>query len=225
MARPSTITDDQILSAARAVFLERGVQGTTAEVARRAGVAEGSIFKRFPTKHQLFLAALDPGRQDLPWMTSLGDRLGKGDVRAHLVELGLELVGFFRQLMPLWMMSWSSRAPEVVEDCIPVHLREHNSRPVRGIRAFAQYLDGEMRLGRMKRHDCETIARTFAGALQNFVFFELVLRTTNEMPMTAEEFVRNLVSVLWGGLSVPKKKAAAVAARRALPAKRKTVRR
>ena len=49
-----------ILSAARAVFLERGAMGTTSEVAARAGVSEGTIFNRFKSKEMLFRAAMHP---------------------------------------------------------------------------------------------------------------------------------------------------------------------
>mgnify|MGYP001134528590 CR=1 FL=1 len=59
MARPTSIDDDQILTAARAVFLEHGIRGTTLEVAQRAGVSEGSIFKRWKTKEELFHAAMN----------------------------------------------------------------------------------------------------------------------------------------------------------------------
>jgi hypothetical protein len=41
MARPVTISDEQILDAARAVFTEKGPRATTAEIAERAGVSEG----------------------------------------------------------------------------------------------------------------------------------------------------------------------------------------
>ena len=58
MARPTSIKDETIVAAAREVFLERGIQATTAEVAERAGVSEGSVFKRFKTKSELFRAAM-----------------------------------------------------------------------------------------------------------------------------------------------------------------------
>jgi len=54
MARPTVIRDETIIDAAREVFLERGFGATTAEVAVRAGVSEGSIFKRFNSKVDLF---------------------------------------------------------------------------------------------------------------------------------------------------------------------------
>jgi AcrR family transcriptional regulator len=50
MARPSTIFNQQILDAARAEFLAHGfTKASTVDIARRAGVSEGSIFNRFST--------------------------------------------------------------------------------------------------------------------------------------------------------------------------------
>src|SRR5688572_2542562 len=102
MARPVTISDESILEAAREVLLERGQLGTTAEVAQRAGVSEGIIFKRFKTKDELFrraLTLLPP--EDVPWIASLPARVGTGDVRTHLEELALAGVEFFRRIVPL----------------------------------------------------------------------------------------------------------------------------
>src|SRR3954453_13608418 len=106
MARPSHITEEQILGAAREVFLERGFQATTAEVAKRAGVAEGSIFKRFKTKHELFTAAMHLGEPE--WMSFVDKRVGKGEAKQNLIDLGMELLQFFRQIMPLMMMGWAN---------------------------------------------------------------------------------------------------------------------
>lgn len=50
-----------ILEAALKVFTEKGYNGsTTAEIARAAGVAEGTIFRHFATKKELLIAVLKP---------------------------------------------------------------------------------------------------------------------------------------------------------------------
>ncbi|AFM39822.1 transcriptional regulator [Desulfosporosinus acidiphilus SJ4] len=50
-----------ILQAALKVFSENGYKGsTTAEIARQAGVAEGTIFRHFATKKDLLTAVLEP---------------------------------------------------------------------------------------------------------------------------------------------------------------------
>lgn len=49
----------QILTAALLVFSEKGfAQATTAEIARVAGVAEGTIYNYFHSKRELFIAAI-----------------------------------------------------------------------------------------------------------------------------------------------------------------------
>jgi AcrR family transcriptional regulator len=48
----------RILAAASAVFAERGLEASTAEIARRAGVGEATLFRRFPSKDDLIVAIL-----------------------------------------------------------------------------------------------------------------------------------------------------------------------
>src|SRR5262245_46157570 len=107
MARPVSIKDETIITAAREVFLERGIQATTAEVAQRAGVSEGSVFKRFKSKSELFHAAMGDRILEIEWVSSLPERVGRGEVRDNLAELGMQIIAFFRELMPIMMMSWS----------------------------------------------------------------------------------------------------------------------
>jgi AcrR family transcriptional regulator len=49
---------DRVLDAAQECFAERGVDVTVDEVARRAGVGHGTVFRRFPTKEALLDAVL-----------------------------------------------------------------------------------------------------------------------------------------------------------------------
>ena len=48
----------KILDAAGEVFAERGAAASTEEVAARAGVAIGTVFRHFPTKQDLLGAIL-----------------------------------------------------------------------------------------------------------------------------------------------------------------------
>jgi AcrR family transcriptional regulator len=48
----------RILAAAADVFAERGLDASTAEIARRAGVGEATLFRRFPSKFDLVVAIL-----------------------------------------------------------------------------------------------------------------------------------------------------------------------
>ncbi len=54
-------TRSRILDAALELISERGYNGaTTAEIARRAGVAEGTIYRYFKDKKELFVACVEP---------------------------------------------------------------------------------------------------------------------------------------------------------------------
>src|SRR5688572_10051218 len=101
MPRPPVITEERILMAAREVFLEKGFGASTAEVARRAGMSEGSVFNRFKTKVELFQAAMQHDIEEPPFMKGLDERVGKGDLRQNLVEIGVEAIKFLRGIVPL----------------------------------------------------------------------------------------------------------------------------
>lgn len=194
MARPSTITNQQILQAARQVFLSEGFAASTGDIAKRARVSEGTIFKRFATKEDLFLAAM--GTAAAPaLMSSLPGRVGKGDLRQGLVSLALELIELYREVLPRVTMMWSCRLP-------PSQLMKGmtDPPPVRGLRALTAFFDGEQRLGRIGGCDPEVVARLFAGAIHHYVNLEM-MGMARRLPMAAPSFARGLVDVLWNGIA------------------------
>ena len=196
MARPVSIKDETIIAAAREVFLARGIQATTAEVAERAGISEGSIFKRFKSKVELFRAAMSDRLSEPEWPRELAGTVGKGDVRENLIATGMKVVAFFRELMPLMMMSWSNPAP----NGLPHLISGPNPPPVRALKSVIGYFEAEMRAGRVRVQDPEIVARTFLGSLNNFVFFDLLHAANGELPLAAETFVRGLVALIWAGI-------------------------
>lgn len=195
MARPPSIKDETIIAAAREVFLERGIQATTAEVAERAGVSEGSIFKRFKTKDELFRAAMAENVPTPPWAQSLPGRAGQGDLRETLFALGMEIIAFFRTIMPLALMAWSNPAP----NGLPIPLAGPNPPPMRALKQLTGFFEAEMRAGRLRRHDPEVVARSYLGGLHGFVFFELLYQANGELPLAAETYVRGHVNLLLTG--------------------------
>jgi len=55
----------RVLDAAREVFAEQGVDAPVTEIADRAGVGVGTIFRRFPTKDDLLVAVVEQRTQQL----------------------------------------------------------------------------------------------------------------------------------------------------------------
>lgn len=195
MPRPISIKDETIIEAARAVFLERGFAATTSEVAERAGVSEGTIFNRFRSKTELFHAAMRPQFEALDWTATLPERVGQGDLREQLIEVADAAVEFMRRLMPLMMMSWSNAGA----NGLPEVLTQPNPPPLRALKRISAYFEAEIRLGRLRRHDPEILARVFMGAVQQYVFFELVMKAQDELPLPLPTYLRSFVALLWDG--------------------------
>ena len=81
----------RILDAAEHVFAERGPSGSTEEVAARAGVAIGTVFRHFPTKQALLQAIM---KELLGRLAAQAAELAaKGDPATGLFAFFTDLVG------------------------------------------------------------------------------------------------------------------------------------
>jgi AcrR family transcriptional regulator len=194
VGRPRTIDIPALLAATRAVFTEKGLRATTADIARAAGVAEGTLFHHFRTKEDLVRAALVPAGEP-PWAAALPARVGRSTVEEELTSVAQEIVVFFRQVLPLVMLSWSNQPP----GRLPNLLTQPDPPPLRALKRLTGYFEAEMRLGRLRRHDPEIVARAFLGGVQSFVMFELVLAAQEELPLPVDTFVRGFVRLLLAG--------------------------
>lgn len=101
--RPATGVRAAILAAAEAVLAEAGAARlSTKEIARRAGVAESSIFYHFGDRIGLLLAVV---QRHLPpvkrLLDGLGDRAGDPAIRDDLIALVDVLEGFFLHALPV----------------------------------------------------------------------------------------------------------------------------
>ena len=67
---------DAIVQAALDVFVEQGTQGSLDEIATRAGVANATLYRRFPTREDLLVAAL---RHRLADLDEIAARLSASD--------------------------------------------------------------------------------------------------------------------------------------------------
>jgi AcrR family transcriptional regulator len=201
MARKTTIEDETILDAVRAVFVEKGAQATSADFAARAGVSEGTLFNRFKTKADLMKAAMafPPGVLP-PWLSGIDQRVGIGEISQHLREIGLNGLLFFRKIVPA--VALFQAAPAMHASCAGDHMQVHPGElPVRAMRALASYIEAEQALGRLRPAFPETIARTFLGALWGYAFFEVAFADHGGSPsQPPEDFVRSLVDMLLHGI-------------------------
>jgi AcrR family transcriptional regulator len=193
MARTPKITNQQILDAAREIFLEQGFGASTLEIAQKAGISEASIFKRFSTKEELFFASMGIPEKS-PWGQKLEALVGKGKLKQNLIQLSLQILEFNRQVMPRLMMLRSRGK------AIPEMLHRADSRPSRDLKTFTHFLEREIEQGRLRPCDPQTLAMMFLGSLMNFVFLEQ-MHPEGDVPVDEKMFVQNLVEIVWQGIS------------------------
>lgn len=180
-----------MLDATRSVIRERGASTTTAEIAERAGVSEGTLFHRFGTKQKLYRAALES--LPVPWAATLESRVGRGAVFDELEALALDVLRFMDELMPLLSLSASMTEEQ--------RARSKGIEGKRfGERAVAAYFGAEIRLGRLLPHDPEVIALTFLGALHSYAFNRYMQPDPRVLALPEKTFVRGLIQLLRGGL-------------------------
>ena len=172
MSRPVSIRNDVILDAARQAFLAHGYLASTVEIARRAGVSEGLIFKRFKTKMNLFAASLDTQRREREWQQQLMAGVGRANIRATLEAYGRHLLKRLRIVMPRILMI-SSRGPCLLKNCFSA--RRCPPPQMQHVTILARYLRAEAHGGRLRLERPEIHADAFVGALSHYVFWETVL--------------------------------------------------
>lgn len=199
--RPPVISRERLLEIAREVFLELGIRATTAEVARRAGVAEGTLFLRFKTKADLFREAMqfDPD-QALARVEQLPERAGSPDLRATLVDFAEQFLRIGRVALPVMMMTWSN--PE--QGGCPERAPERATRHRRVVGALSRFFQLEFESGRLRTGEPEVLARMLVGSLHHFVMAEAVAGEPLGS-FSAPEYAAHVVEALLrsAGLAAP----------------------
>ena len=203
MPRPVSIQDDVILRAAKEIFLEKGWDATTSEIAAKAGVSHGIIFKRFKTKQALFQSAMqDQSNWGQAVPTLLKSSLGRKDVETTLVELGTLFVEKFLVMIPALMMAWSNKQEtENPAESATAANKERATMALQAVKTIAAYLEAECRLGRIRKIDFEVVAQAFVGSLWHHSFLEVMLTDWRSSPAKERRYVRRLVKALWSGIA------------------------
>lgn len=93
--RPRSVSDDDILAAARVCLFARGPSATIEEIAKRVGVSGPAVLKRFGSKEKLVMRALV---SEAPPDLSHGPE--PGDLRPQLLRVLLHIERMLRQAAP-----------------------------------------------------------------------------------------------------------------------------
>jgi len=194
MARQATITDEQILDAARAVFLEEGFGAATLKIAQRAGVSEGTIFKRFQTKNALFSAALEI-EYPPAWHRLAEERMGVGVLQENLADILLSLFSFHLDSVPRLLGRLGHPAGPPKPGNHPL-----KELPALDVAMLERYLEHEMAQGRLRHYNTHALASLIFGSL----IHQSIHATMEQRSLSVEErrkIVDETLTILWNGIA------------------------
>jgi AcrR family transcriptional regulator len=187
----------QILDAALQVFSDKGfATATTAEIARGAGIAEGTIYKYFPSKRELFIAVIRNVILTTP-LLELIDKLPQGNLAEtfhNIMQNRLNLLESEQaSTIPAFMVE-IQRDPE-----LRTLWKKHFIDP------FFSKLEGSYQemiaTGRVRRMEPAVLVRIIGGFFIGFLLIKVIEGDTSPLNrMPREEIINAIVTVLFHGL-------------------------
>ena len=187
-----------ILDAAEQVIQDLGMKSaTTREIARRAGCAEGSIYRYFPDKQALFHEIVKTRfPQFFELLQTLPDLAGTATVRKNLEAMAVNALGFYRVVIPIVVGALSDH---VLLQLQRRHFEERQGGPLRVIRLVATYLRKEQKLGRVSdQASPEHATRLLLGACFSQALMEALIGEDARVGPD-QQFARDVVRTLMAG--------------------------
>src|SRR6516225_65277 len=179
------VVDQAILRAALELFIEHGIAGASIErIAKRAGVAKTSVYRRWSSREALLAQAIEVARNATGYTVDLVERTSPQDFVKLLVE-ACEVVG--RPEIRKLMMRLIGSIPdfpkliEVYRETYFLPRRQALGRALERVRA-AGLLSGDV--------DLEALAEMIIGA----VMYRLIMPLSGENP--ASELRDHMIGLL-----------------------------
>ena len=179
------VVDQAILRAALELFIEHGIAGASIErIAKRAGVAKTSVYRRWSSREALLAQAIEVARNATGYTVDLVERTSPQDFVKLLVE-ACEVVG--RPEIRKLMMRLIGSIPDYPK-LIEVY-RETYYLPRR--QAFGRALERVQAAGLLAKNiDLEALADMIIGA----VLYRLLMSSPGDNP--AGELRGHMISLL-----------------------------
>lgn len=200
--RPSNAeieTRERILKAALRLFAKRGFEATTTrDLAEAAGVAEGSLFRHFPTKKAILIEVATQG-----WVDLLTDLL------TALSEMGSYRA--IAQVMRKRMLHLHENA-DIMRVCFmeaQFHpdLRERIQREVidKMTDVTEAFFETAMEQGVYRQMNPKTVARVFLGMFAVAGFSQDTILSPNASPSQMQEMAEEMADIFLNGVLVHQK--------------------
>jgi len=187
--RRAAVRQEEILRTATTVFAVYGYRNTDVQViADTAGVGKGTVYRYFPTKQELFFAAVDRGLQRLEKQV----RSARADIVDPIERMKTSIRSFFRffeensELVELFVQERS----EFKDRSKPSYYvyKGKNLEPWNAI--FRQL----MKDGRVRKMDAESLLDFLMDAMYGTIFMHYFARREKPLSERTEDVIKILFS-------------------------------
>jgi len=192
MPRPKTITNEEILTYARNLFLKEGAKASTRTLAKIAGISEAVIFQRFNTKEALFFAAMVMPSTQIDKIFDLVQP-GQKSVATNLELLSLQILDYFREVMPVFLSLLSHPASNK-----QTLLESHTMPGIQLSIKLTEYLNAEVQLGRIRTDNVTAVAGLLLAYLHSLALSENI---SSSQSMGTENAISDAIVALWTGIA------------------------
>jgi AcrR family transcriptional regulator len=187
MTRPKTITDEEILAVARAVFRTQGHSATTREIGQKAGISEGVLYQRFGSKDDLFFASMAPTAPDVDQV--LGPEPPTEEASTFVKSVLGRMAVYFGEVIPLALhvMTHPSFSMEMMRGAQVVHTRLHE-----GLARRLLWFETQKRIRR-------ATAKTTAHLLVSLAHDSAIPGSSRSAAVRSSE-LEDMAAIVWRGI-------------------------
>lgn len=210
MGRRPQVTKDQVLTAAREVFSERGFHGASlAAIGSKLGISAAAVLRHAPGKDELFAAAMQPKESDIRIpMEMLPAVDPKEDPRKALRRLAKAFVPFIEERLSTQIMTWMHARTAEDAQRIAGFLRSPFGEvsgptpPQRALALLEDYFKKATKAGQMKVKDPKAAALLFLAELHAYVTLHRLVRIMDP-PMPLNRYLDSLMDIWTRGAFRP----------------------
>lgn len=198
MGRRPKVTREEVLTAARQLFADRGFEGTTlAAIASRLDVSPAALLRHAASKEDLFAAAMSPapGEIRVP-VEFLAEVDGAEDPRQVLRRIGQAIVPFLEEKIDGQIARWmrSKALQEASGFPLPFDPEVRPTPPQRLLALIEEYLRRAIAAGRLRLRDPRAAALLLIGCCHSYVTLHRIARIA-EPPLPLDRYLDTLVEI------------------------------
>jgi len=193
---------DEVLDAARALFLQSGYANTSVDaIARKAGISKGAVYLYFPTKQSILEGLVDRAVKPISAQAIVEAASHHGNVRAtvsHLLGSVAERLSDPKVLaIPKIIIREAVAAPDIAAMYRRAVLDQ-------ALPAVAALIREGVRSGEMRPVDPELTVRSIVGPVIAHILLAEIFGIRPERGLLLRELVENHLGILFDGLDAAK---------------------